>query len=250
LAGPPRASIVVASGEHMNLWTCREESNAALQATLGPLASLLESAFTRVDEAVDYFQRFLLTADAPAGRVCAVTVIKGRNLALGCYSLALDGLAQESGALLRPLLVTIELLTYLRATPGAVDKALDAKLPKAGKRAAEISSPFQELREHLNAYASHLGFGADSMRHILDIPAGRFRAVQPFNKAVLEQNMATLFVFTAILAREAALCFQWCGVGVVPTSAESLVEKALRCVDVGGQVVTPIFAKRGGLEGL
>jgi hypothetical protein len=233
----------------MNLWTCREESYAALRATLGPLASLLDSAFARVDEAVDYFQEFLLTTPAPDGRVCAVTVIKGRNLALGCYGLALDGLAQESGALLRPLLETIELLTYLRSVPGAVDNALVGKLPKAGKRAAEIGSPFQELREHLNVHASHLGFGADSKRHLLDIPAGRFRAVQPFNQAVLEQNMAMLFVFTASLAREAALCFQWCGVGVVPTSAESLVNKALRCVDIGEEIVKPILAKRRSLEG-
>jgi len=75
----------------MNLWMCREESNTALCSTLEPLAVLLEGAFVRVDQAVDYFQKFLL--DEPAGRVCAVTVIKGRNLALGCYSLALDGLA-------------------------------------------------------------------------------------------------------------------------------------------------------------
>ncbi|MGO9009177.1 MAG: hypothetical protein ACLQPN_03670 [Bryobacteraceae bacterium] len=214
------------------------------------MASLLEGAFARVDEAVEYFERFLLTAPAPAGRVCAVTVIKGRNLALGCYGLALDGLAQESGALLRPLLETIELLTYLRAAPGAVHKALYGKLPKAGKRAAEIGSPFQELRENLNVHASHLGFGADSMRHLLDIPAGRFRVVQPFNKAVLEQNMATLFVFTAILAREAALSFQWCGAGVVPASAESLVNKALLCMDSGEPMVKSILAKRCDLEGV
>ena len=31
-------------------------------------------------------------------------------------------------------------------------------------------------------HASHLGFGAASVRHLLDMPAGRFRAVQPFNQ--------------------------------------------------------------------
>jgi hypothetical protein len=80
------------------------------------------------------------------------------------------------------------------------------------------------------------------------MPAGRFRAVQHFSEAVLEQNMATLFVFTAILAREAALCFQWCGGGVMPTSAESLVNKALLCIDSGELVVKPILARRPSLE--
>ena len=234
----------------MNLWMCREESNAALVTTLESLAVLPEGAFLRVDEAVDYFQKFLLAEPADAGRVCAVMVIKGRNLALGCYSLALDGLAQESGALLRPLLEAIELLGYLRAVPGAVDKAVNGKLPNAGKRAKQIESPFWDLREHLNTYASHVGFGGAAVRHLLDIRAGRFRAVQPFNESVLEQNIATVFVFTAILAREAALCFHWCGAEVAPSSAESLVNKARSCVDSGREIVKPIFAKRRGIDGL
>jgi hypothetical protein len=134
----------------MDLWQCRVASTAVLHSTSAHLAVLLDGAFSRVDEAVEYFQEFLIAEPAAAGRVCAVTAIKGRNLALGCYSLALDGLAQESGALLRPLLEAIELLGYLRAVPGAVDRALDGKLPKAGKRAKDIGSPFQDLREHLN----------------------------------------------------------------------------------------------------
>jgi len=170
-------------------------------------------------------------------------------LALGCYSLALDGLAQESGALLRPLLEAVELLGYLRAVPGAIDRALDGKLPNAGKRAREIGSPFQDLREHLNLWASHLGFGGASLRHLLDISAGRFRGVQQFDEAVLEQNLAAIFAFTAILAREAALCFQWCGNAVAPSSAESLVNKAYLCVELGEPIVKPIFAKRSAVEG-
>ena len=125
-----------------------EPYTSTVLTTLEPLGVLLEGAFLRVDEAVDYFQKFLLADPADSGRVCAVTVIKGRNLALGCYSLALDGLAQESGALLRPLLEAIELLGYLRTVPGAVDKAVDGKLPNAGKRAKKIESPFWDLREH------------------------------------------------------------------------------------------------------
>jgi hypothetical protein len=232
----------------MNLWECRGESTAALQTTSAHLAVLLNGAFSRVDEAVEYFQKFLMAEPSAAGRVCAVTAIKGRNLALGCYSLALDGLAQESGALLRPLLEAIELLEYLRVVPGAVDRALDGRLPNAGKRAREIGSSFQSLREHLNLSASHLGFGGASVRHLLDISAGRFRVAQQFSEAVLEQNLATIFVFTAILAREAAVCFQWCGSSVAPTSAESLLNKACSCVESGEPIVKPIFAKRPAVE--
>lgn len=232
----------------MSLWICREGSNTALLTTLKPLASLLEGAFLRVDEALEYFQKFLFAEPASDGRVCAVTVIKGRNLALGCYSLALDGLAQESGALLRPLLEVIESLVYLRTVPGAIDKAIDEKLPTAGKVAEATGSPFKDLREHLNKYASHLGFGAASLGHLLDIPSGRLRTVQPFNESVLERNIATIFAFTVILAREAALCFRWCAGEIAPSSAESLVTKAQLCLDHGEQIIKPILAKRRAAE--
>jgi hypothetical protein len=238
----------VALDEPKNLWTCRQEATEALRTALAPLARLLGAAFERIDEAVEYFERFVLAEPDPAGRVCVVVAIKGRNLALGCYSLAIDGLAQESGALLRPLLEAIELLLYLRTVPGAVDQALDGRLPRPGTRARRTGSPFHDLREHLNKCASHLGFGDASLRHLLDIPAGRFRAVQRFHEAVLEQNLATLFVFTTILAREVSYCFQWCGGVIAPASAESLVNKAIACIDAGEPVVKPIFDKRPSLE--
>jgi hypothetical protein len=38
----------------VNLWMCREESNAALLTTLEPLGVLLEGAFLRLDEAVRF----------------------------------------------------------------------------------------------------------------------------------------------------------------------------------------------------
>jgi hypothetical protein len=208
------------------------------------LASLLGAAFARVDEAVEYFEKFLSADVAPTGRVCAAVTMKGRNLALGCYSLALDGLAQESGAILRPLLESIELLEYLRDIPGAVDQALTGTLPKAGKRARLIGSRFQELRDHLSNNASHLEFGPESMGHLLDLSAGTFRPVQRFRQEVLEQNMATLFTFTGILGREAAICFRWSAAETAPASADSLLNKALRCLETGEPVVKRITAKR------
>jgi hypothetical protein len=228
----------------VTLWSCREKSTAALSGALQPLAALLEEAFARVDEAVSYFEKFQMTSPAPAGRVCALVVMKGRNLALGCYSLTLDGLAQESGALLRPLLEAIELLCYLRDVPGAVDSAIDGKLPSPGDRARRIRGTFHELRKYLNTDASHLGLGFASTRHLVDFRTGKLRPVQHFSEFVLEQNMAVLFAFTAMLVRESAACFRWCAYETVPTSAESLVNKALRCIEAGEPIVHAIFEKR------
>ena len=228
----------------MDFWKCREESLAALGTSLKPVAALLESAFERVDEATGYFQQFLLTAPDPTGRVCAVAVVKGRNLALGCYSLALDGLAQESGALLRPLVEVIELLNYLRTVPGAVEQLLEDKLPIPGERARKIGSPFHRLRKYLNSSAAHLDFGPESIRHLLDIASGRLHVVQSFDPAALEWNLATLFVVTAALGREAAACFQSYGHGVAPVSAESLVNKAAFCASAGEPLVSEILKKR------
>jgi hypothetical protein len=55
--------------------------------------------------------------------------------------------------------------------------------------------------------------------------------------------MATLFVFTAILAREAALCFRWCGSKIAPESAESLLNKALSILEQSDALIKPILAK-------
>ena len=165
MARPTQGDQEKSAGDAMSLWTCREQSSSALASSLRPLASLLDEAFARIDEAVEYFEKFLSADPAPAGRVCAMVTIKGRNLALGCYSLALDGLAQESGALLRTLLESVELLEYLRDVPGAVDQALDGTLPRAGKRAGSIGGKFQELREYLSNSASHLDFGPESTGH-------------------------------------------------------------------------------------
>ena len=91
------------------LWTCREQATAALAAEFRPIADALDSAFERIGEVVEYFQKFLVE-DFAVARVYTMVVIKGHNLAQGCYSLALDGLGQESGAMLRPLLECIETL--------------------------------------------------------------------------------------------------------------------------------------------
>jgi len=98
----------------MSLWTCRDQSYSALAGSLQPLASLLGAPLLALTRQWSISKSFYRRTLAPTGRVCAAVTMKGRNLALGCYSLALDGLAQESGAILRPCSKSIELLEYLR----------------------------------------------------------------------------------------------------------------------------------------
>ena len=226
-----------------SLWTCREQATAALATELRPTADALGSAFERISEVVEYFQKFLVE-DSAAARVCAMVIIKGHNLAQGCYSLALDGLGQESGAMLRPLLECIETLEYLRVVPDAVGKALDGKMPGAGARAKKIGSIFQSLREYLNEHASHLDITADAMKHLIDLRKGRFKTIQQHNGLVLEQNLASLFMFVSALQRQATLCFGWCDEGKHPVCYESLLNRSEACNRAGHAIVEEVHKKR------
>ena len=152
-----------------DLWSTRRGSQRALEADLKPLADLLGEAFATVDECVARLDGL----DSSFGRVTALVLIKGRNLGLGCYSLSLDALAQEGGALFRPFIETVELLTYFRLDPRRVDEALEERLPKAGEIARRIGAGLKELRTYLNAHASHLSVSEHSMRHLIDVSAGR-----------------------------------------------------------------------------
>jgi len=60
------------------LWTCREQATAALAAEFRPIADALDSAFERIGEVVEYFQKFLVE-DFAVARVYTMVVIKGHN---------------------------------------------------------------------------------------------------------------------------------------------------------------------------
>ncbi len=133
-------------------------------------------------------------------------LIKGRNLAVGCYSLCLDALAQEAGAIYRPFIETVELLTYLRLDPRRVNEVLEDRLPKAGKIARLIGADLKGLRNHLSEHASHLSVSFHSMRHLIDASAGRLRPVQGFNEVVLRENLRMLLVSVVWLMTAGVNC--------------------------------------------
>lgn len=209
-----------------SLWATRELASQDLTAALSVEADELEAIFGIVDETVEDFQKFFVN-DSEFAYVAAVVTVKGRTLALGCYSLALDGLGQESGALLRPLLETIELLRYIRVVPKGVAQAIEGKLPRAGDRAKRVTGPFKALREYLNQHACHIGFTAESFRHTIGLQTGRLKAFQPHSTPVLRQNMGSVCLFAIVLAQEAAACFAHCSdeTGKASVTAESRVNK-------------------------
>lgn len=185
-----------------SLWNTRRQAERALTEGLEPFAGLLNEAFSVLDGCVDRLERL----DQPFGRVCALVLIKTRNLGLGCYSLCLDGLAQEAGALFRPLLEGLELLVYFRLEPTRINEALKGDLPKAGVRAQKIEGQFKDLRDYLNAHASHLSVAPEAMAHFVDFRAGGLRLVQPYNEGILRRNLRTLLAILVWLAIEAVNC--------------------------------------------
>lgn len=188
----------------MNLWTVREAALRALQAALVQESDLLDKAFQQAE----YLSQRLdaITPDTPFSRITALTTAKARNLAQACYSLALDGLAQESGAILRVWVEAAELLTYLRLEPSRAEQAFEGTLPSPGERARKIGAFTRKMRESLNATASHLAFEPASWLHVINLKTGRVRTRQEFSPAVLRTNMGVLFAILTWTVAEAALC--------------------------------------------
>ena len=113
---------------------------------------------------------------------------------------------QEAGALFRPVLGCLELLTYFRLDPTRIDEALEDRLPKAGEIAQIIEGKFRGLRDYLNKHASHLSVAPEALAHLIDFQVGRLRPVQPYNEGVLRGNLRTLLAVLIWLAIEAVNC--------------------------------------------
>jgi hypothetical protein len=185
----------------VDLWETR---NKAIDFIAGPLAgvdSLIRAEFALLDLVITEFSR--LSGSDVFPRVCGLTTAKGRALLQATYSLILDGLAQEAGALLRPSLEAYELLVYFALDRARAEEAVAGTLPSAGIIAKRIGGSFMGLREHFNTNASHIAFTPYSMRHLIDYRAAALRTSQPFLPGLLRVNMEALF---AILALFTAQC--------------------------------------------
>jgi hypothetical protein len=187
----------------MNLWATRASSVEYLENYKPDRLQFLSRTFDIIDSAIDAYE--LLAEQDIYARVCGLTLIKAKNLAVGSYGLVLDGLGQEAGALLRPFIEYVELLTYFRMFPSTADRALKQDLPSAGQRAQAIGGKFKELRGYLNAHASHSSYSTYSLSHLMDARSLRFRKLQQFVPAVLERNVRDFSIQLHIASREAVL---------------------------------------------
>ena len=193
----------------MNLWSTRIETQNWLNGRFKKESDFVAEGFLLMDECIECFSRqkaSLPEFDGLFAKICGQTTVKARNYILGCYSLTIDALSQESGALLRPYLETYELLMYFRLEPKRVIEARDQKLPSAGKIAQKIDGQFHELRKFLSDNSSHFGFTDDSLRHLIDYSSGNLKAVATHSPERFHYNLSCVFIFLNFALVESLNC--------------------------------------------
>jgi hypothetical protein len=189
----------------MNLWLARRAAEHSLEGGMAIECGLLDRAFQQAE----YLAQRLSALEplTPFSCMAGLVTAKARNLAHACYSLALDGLAQESGAIGRVWLESIELLTFLRLFPETAETLLGGKrLPSAGERAKKVNSSVGNIRKYWNETASHMGFEWDTWRHIVKESSGKLQTRQEFRYTTLRGNLEFIFAMMIWTIRESVLC--------------------------------------------
>ena len=221
----------------MNIWSAREKSLNWLNNELKPESQVLQEGFEYLGNLVELLEnKGNDEGENEIGQFCRISGIalaKISHLLLGCYSLMLDGLAQESGALLRPLIETYELLVYFRQDKSRISQVLEGKLPSAGTIGKRISGDYQDLREHLNVNASHFSYKIDSVRHLF----GENAKIQPIpnhSLKVLRTNLQLLYAFQTFVLFEAVNCLFAIGF-----DANALTDKIEKWRDTSVKIFSP-----------
>ena len=177
------------------IWATREASEARLaEPALIAEATLIESAFLLIDECINMLASEQLGHKGYA-QVVAVAPNKARRLSFGCFSLVLEGLGQEGGALLRPLMEWLSVLEFIRKDPARAELAFEGRLPKAGKIAQEVAPEFRGLRQFLSKNASHYSFSPESFQHVLNPSNGTINPVDLPNHRSLAANVQMVLIF-------------------------------------------------------
>ena len=204
----------------MNLWATREKSLRLLETELAVERQLMDQAFQQLEYLA---QRLDALEPATAfSRCSALIAAKARCLAQACYSLALDALGQESGAIARVWMEATQLLTYIRLDPTRAEAVMAGKVPNAGAIAKQIDSPFMNLRRLWNVTASHIGFEPDAWLHLVDWRTEQIRTRPVLKARTLRTNIGDIFALLTQTIREAGLCLD---------DAEGLEEGIARQID-------------------
>lgn len=214
----------------MDLFQCRTRTLVEIETNFRAEAGFIEQAFSLLDSCLaDLASRF---NDSALSRAAGLAAAKGRMLAQGCWTLILDGLGQEAGALLRPLLEAAEFLTYLHIDGRAQKEFTDDKLPRSGEIARRIGGRLQFLRDYLNEHASHLSFSFHSLRHIVKIgDRTAFETCPQFRAESFRQNLGMLFLFMSYLLSATVTCIA--KDKNVQLETEPLAVAAAQCIDRG-----------------
>jgi len=180
----------------------------------------------------------------PYGRCVALLVVKSRALAIACIGGCLDGLGQEAGALLRPLIEASELIVYIGQDPTRIDEFYEDRLPSAGTVAKRICGDFRDAREYLNQHSSHLSFGPESMGRFVRFEEGgkvTLTLDPPVPLVTLLANVKLTFAMVALTAIHAADCCTLAGspdalafalaVNEAKTRGIDVIESAIRSVE-------------------
>lgn len=218
----------------MNIWDAREKSLFWLDNDLQPASKVLQDGFDHLAILVEFIEQIGDNeGESEIGQFCrisGITLAKFNHLLLGCYSLTLDGLAQEAGALLRPLIEAYELLIYFRQDRSRIEQALENKLPSAGAISKKISGGFQNLRKYLNESASHFSYDIHSVRHLLGKNA-KIQVVPNHSLEVFRKNLQLLNAFQIFMVFEAVNCLNVIGFDVA-SLIDEVEEWRKTCVEV------------------
>ncbi|KPV41449.1 hypothetical protein AN478_02445 [Thiohalorhabdus denitrificans] len=182
----------------MALWEVRARSAELLSGPFSEYDRLIQECFEVIAECIDLCSH---RRDQAYFLATGLALTKARRFALGSYSLMLDGLGQEGGALLRPLIEYYELLTFVRMFPHRAQEVIDNRQPSAGKVAQEIEGRWKGLREYLNDHASHGSFSDHSTGHLYRAD-GSLASGENVGEETLGTNMSVFYAVSWLVAAE------------------------------------------------
>lgn len=183
----------------MKEFATRSQNLALLHASHGSMPGLVTECFELVDELIDACNSRI---DDEYYRTCGVAIVKGKNYALSCYSLMLDGHAQEAGAMARPWWEYMEVLAYFQEDTRRTKQVKSHSLPPAGRLSRKVNANLQGFRKYLNEHAAHRSFSSQATRHIVN-GDGTFRKYQKASETVIVRNLRDLFVMLWLFGNEA-----------------------------------------------
>lgn len=175
------------------MWETRQQALAATESELRTEATLLDTALRLLDRGIESMAS--KSSQDNYASVVLVILVKAKHLGTASYSLALDSLGQEAGALARVWIEALELLRYLALDPTRVQEVFEQRLPSPGAIGKRIDGQAQALRTLFNESASHFSFDVRSVIHIVNPETQAVRTAPEFKVHVLRANMTVVYWF-------------------------------------------------------